>query len=46
MQSGASRHLRGRIAFQTDISTCYSVPSQNRTGKRKKVAQTRHFKTV
>ena len=28
MQSGASRHLRGRIAFQTDISTCYSAPSQ------------------
>ena len=26
MQSGASRHLRGRIAFQTDISTCYSAP--------------------
>ena len=36
MQSGASRHLRGRIAFQTDISTCYSAPSQNRTEKRKK----------
>ena len=46
VQSDSRRHLRGRIAFQTDISTCYSVPSQNRTGKRKKVAQTRHFKTV
>ena len=47
MQSGASRHLRGRIAFQTDISTCYSAPSQKPNGKaQKKVAQTRHFKTV
>ena len=45
MQSGASRHLRGRIAFQTDISTCYSAPlAKNRTEKRKKrVCQNAHF---
>ena len=36
MQSGASRHLRGRIAFQTDISTCYSAPSQKPNGKAQK----------
>ena len=36
VQSDSRRHLRGRIAFQTDISTCYSAPSQNRTEKRKK----------
>ena len=47
VQSDSRRHLRGRIAFQTDISTCYSAPSQNPNGKaQKKVAQTRHFKTV
>ena len=47
VQSDSRRHLRGRIAFQTDISTCYSAPSQKPNGKaQKKVAQTRHFKTV
>ena len=30
------RHLRGRIAFQTDISTCYSAPSQKPNGKAQK----------
>ena len=44
VQSDSRRHLRGRIAFQTDISTCYSAPSQNRTEMRKKrVCQNAHF---
>ena len=44
VQSDSRRHLRGRIAFQTDISTCYSAPSQNRTEKHKKrVCQNAHF---
>ena len=30
------RHLRGRIAFQTDTSTCYSAPSQKPNGKAQK----------
>ena len=44
LQSGASRHLRGRIAFQTDISTYYSAPSQKPNGKaQKRVCQNVHF---
>ena len=44
VQSDSRRHLRGRIAFQTDISTCYSAPSQNRTEKHKKrECQNAHF---
>ena len=36
VQSDSRRHLRGRIAFQTDISTCYSAPSQKPNGKAQK----------
>ena len=44
VQSDSRRHLRGRIAFQTDISTCYSAPSQKPNGKaQKRVCQNVHF---